>query len=78
MHYNDLYEGFKFVELSSDKFKYLVFIQGLVANKLENETNLIIQNIAKDCQRFINVRQDAKDIEVNGVSLIKMFLRKIK
>ena len=80
---NDQYEGFiKLVELIPDKFKYLIFVQGLVStkdaeirrrvlNKLENESNLTLQNKAEDCQRFINVRQDAKDIEVSCVSHIK-------
>ena len=46
-------------------------IRGKVINKLESEPNLILQNLAEDCQRFINVWQDAKDIEVSGVPHIK-------
>ena len=33
--------------------------------------NLILQNLVEDCQRFMNVRQDAQDIEVRGMSHIK-------
>ena len=39
--------------------------------KFENERNLTLQNLTEDCQRFINVCQDAKDIEVNSVLHIK-------
>ena len=46
-------------------------IRWRVLNKLENEPSLILQNLAEDCQGFINVRQDAKDIEVSGMSHIK-------
>ena len=79
---NDQCEGFKLAELSPNNFKCLIFVQGLVLtkdaeirrrvlNKLENEPNLTLQNLAEDCQRFINVQQDAKDIEVIGVLHIK-------
>ena len=74
-------EGFKQAELSLDNFKCLIFVHGLassqdteisgVLNKHENEPNLTLQNLAKDCQRFINVCQDAKDIKVSGISHIK-------
>ena len=53
---NDQCEGFKLVELSPDSFKCLIFVQGLastkypeirrVLNKLGNEPNLPLQNIA--------------------------------
>ena len=78
---NDQCDGFKLTGLCSDNFKCLIFVQGLVSskdteirrrvlNKLENEPNLTLQNLAEDSQRFINVRQDAKDIEVSDVSYI--------
>ena len=38
-------------------------IRRRVLNKLENESNLTLQNLAEDCLGFINVWQDAKDIE---------------
>ena len=40
-------------------------IRWRVLNKLEKEPNLTLQNLIEDYQLFINVRQDAKDIEVN-------------
>ena len=39
-------------------------IKKRVLNKLENEPNLTSQNLAEDCQRFMNVWQDAKNIDV--------------
>ena len=72
---------FKLAELNPDNFKCLIFVQGLVStkdaeirrvlDKLENEANQTLQNLAEDCQRFINVRQDAKEIEASGVSHIQ-------
>ena len=80
---NDLCEVFKQAELSPDNSK---LVQGLVStkdaelmsfifNKVENEHNLSLQNLAEDCQRFIN---DAKYIEENGKSHVKKCLKKIK
>ena len=52
--------GLKRAELNPDSFKCLIFVQGLVStkdaeirilNKLENEPNLTLQNLAEDCQR---------------------------
>ena len=85
---NDHCEGFKLAELIPDNFKCLIFVQCLVStkdaeirrrvlNKLENEPNLTLQNLAEDCQGFINVRQD-KDIEVSSVLHIKKCVKKIK
>ena len=75
-------DDFKLAELSADNFKNLVFTQGLISakdaeirrrvlNKLENEPNLTLQQIAEDCQRFISVKQDSKNIEESGVAHIK-------
>ena len=82
-------DDFKLSELSANNFKCLIFVQGLVSNKdeeikrrvlnkLENEPNLTLQQIAEDCQRFVCVRQDSKDIEESGVSHIKNTQQKIK
>ena len=46
-------------------------IRWRVLNKLENEPNLTLQNLAEDFQRLINVWQDAKVMEVSSVSYIK-------
>ena len=81
---------FKLAELSPDNFNCLNFVQGLVLtkdaeirrkvlNKLENVPNLTLQNLAEDCQRFINVRQDAKDTEVSVLThFFLMCVKKIK
>ena len=75
-------DDFKLSELSADNFRSLIFTQGLISakdaeirrrvlNKLENEPNLTLQQIAEDCQRFISVKQDSKDIEESGIAHIK-------
>ena len=81
---NKYCDDFKLAELSADNFKVLIFVQGLVSsqdterrrrvlNKLENEPNLTLQQLAKDCQHFVTVRQDYKAIEESGVSHIKKY-----
>ena len=66
-HCND----FRHAELSADNFKCLIFAQGLVStkdtkirlrilNKLENESNITLQQIAEDCQRYVSIKQDSK------------------
>ena len=68
---NDQREGFKQAELSPDNFKCLTKdaeIKRKVLNKLEDEPKLTLQNLAEDCQRFINDRQDSA---VNSVLHIK-------
>ena len=66
-HCND----FRLAELSADNFKCLIFMQGLVStkdaeirqriqNKLENELNITLQQIAENGQRYISIKQDSK------------------
>ena len=80
-------DGFKLSELSANNFECLIFVQGLESNKdveirrrvlniLENEPYLMLQQFAEDCQRFVSVRQDSKDIEENGVSYIEKYSTK--
>ena len=75
-------DDFKLADLSADSFKCLIFVQGLVStkdaeirrrvlNKLENEPDITLQKIAEDCQRFVSVKQDSRDIEESGISHIK-------
>ena len=82
-------DDFKLEELSADNFKCLIFVQGLVLNKdseirrrvlnkLESEQNLTLQNLAEDCERFVALKQDSRDIEENGVSHIKKLHQKKK
>ena len=58
-------------ELSADNFKCLIFAQGLVSakeaeirqrilNKLLNEPNTTLQQIAEYCQQYTSVKQDSK------------------
>ena len=60
---------FKLSELTPDKFKGLIFVQGLTTPKdaeirvrllseLEQDSKLTLQNIAEECQRIINLRHD--------------------
>ena len=74
-------------ELSANNFKCLIFVQGLISandaeikcrvlNKLENQPNLTLQQIAEDCQRFVSVRQDSKNIEELGVVHIRKVRQK--
>ena len=53
-------------------------IRRRVLDKYENEPNLTLQNLAEDCQRFINVRQYTKDIEASDLSHINKYVKKIK
>ena len=38
-------------------------IRRMVLNELENEPNQTLPHLAKDYQRCVNIRQDAKDIK---------------
>ena len=60
-------DDFRFTELSAYSFKCLIFVQGLIStknaenrqrilNKLENELNIPLQQIAEDCQRYVSVK----------------------
>ena len=75
-------DDFKLAELSPKNFKYLISCQRLVSNqvaeirrrvlnKLENESSLALQQITEDCEEFVNVCQDSKNIKESGVSQIK-------
>ena len=84
-HCND----FKLSELNANNVKYLIFVQGLVSakdaeirrrvlNKLENEPNLTFQQIAEDCQRFVSLSQDSKNIKEFGIAHIRKVRQKKK
>ena len=86
---NKCCDDFRLAELSPSNFKCLIFVQGLVSNqdaeigksvlnKLENEPDLTLQQIAEDCQRCVSIRQDSKNIEESGVAHIKRVLNKNK
>ena len=77
-HRND----FKFVDLTAENFKCLIFMQGLVSaedaeirrrvlTKLENEQGLTLKKLAEDCQRVVSIKSDSKIIEESGVAHIK-------
>lgn len=74
-------DDFKLADLTSDNFKCLIFVQGLVSqksaeirrrvlSKLENEPGLTLQKLAEDCQRFVSLKKDSQNIET-GVAYIK-------
>ena len=80
-------DDFKLSELNDNNLKCLIFVQGLVSNKdadirgsvlnkLENEPNLTLQQIAEDFERFVKVHQDSKDIEESGISYIENMQQK--
>ena len=78
------------MELSADNFKCSIFVQGLVStkdaeirrrilNKLENEPNITLQQIAENCQRYVSVNQDSKKkIEESGIVHIRKICDKKK
>ena len=66
-------DDFKVAELSADNFKCVIFVQGLVLakdaeirqrilNKLQNELNPTLQQVAKYCQQYTSVKQDFKKL----------------
>ena len=75
-------DDFKLSSLTADNFKCLIFTQGLIAtkeaemirralNKLELEPDLTLQKLAEDCQRFVAVKQDSRNIVEAGIAGIK-------
>ena len=48
-----------------------VEIRRRILNKLENEPNITLQQIADDCQRYDSVKQDSKKIEESGIAHIR-------
>ena len=66
-------DDFRLAELSADNFKCSIFVQELVStkdaeirhriqDKLENEPNIILQQIAENCQKYVSVKQDSKEM----------------
>ena len=75
-------DDFKLSDLTADNFKCLIFAQGLtstksaeirrrVLTKLESEPVLTLQKLAEDCQRFINLKKDSKQIEESAIAQIQ-------
>ena len=46
-------------------------IRHRILNKLENEPNITLQQIAEDCQRFVSVKPDSKKIEESAIAHIR-------
>ena len=42
-----------------------------ILNKLENEPNITLQQIAEDCQRCVSVKQDSQKIEESCIAHIR-------
>ena len=70
----------RLAELSAGNFKCLICVEGLVStkdaelrrrilNNLDNEPNITLQQIAKDCGRLVSVKQDSK--KVRDLALLK-------
>ena len=79
---NRNYDDFKLSDLSAENIHCLIFVQGLVSskdaevrrrvlNKLENEQNITLQTLSEDCQGFVAMKRDSRNIEESGVSHIK-------
>ena len=77
------------MELSADNFKCLIFVQGLVStkytkisqrilNKLKNGPNITLQQIAEDCQMYVSIKQDSKEIEESDISYVRKIRYKKK
>ena len=75
-------DKFELSDLAAENFRCLVFVQGLVSskdaevrrrvlNKLENEQNITLQTLSEDCQGFVAMKRDSRNIEESGVSHIK-------
>lgn len=83
-------DDFKLAELSTNNSKCLIFTQCLISvkhagirrrviNKLENEPDITLQQVAEDCQRLVSIREDSKNIEQSGIAHIKkIHQRKVK
>ena len=78
-------DDFKSGELSTDNFKCLIFVQGLVSaknaeirrrvlSKLENKPDLTLQKLAEDYKRIVSVSKDSQNIEESSVA----YIRKVK
>ena len=69
-------------ELRANNLKCLIFVQELifsksrVLNKLENEPNFTLRQIAEDYERFVSVRQDSKNIQESGIAHIRKVRQK--
>ena len=79
---NSQYELFKLGDLSIDRFKRLIFVQGLTAVKdkdvrsgiltmIEQDSEITLQKVTGVCQRLINVKRDNKPIEEKNISQVQ-------
>ena len=51
-------------------------IRRRVLTKLEGESNLTLQSIAEDYQRFVSVKKDSKDIKESGIAHLRKIHQK--
>ena len=79
-------ERFKLKDLKEDMFTCLIFIQGLTSNKnkvirskiltiLEQDTEITLQKVSEESQKFINIRRDNICIEEKNVARINKVKR---
>ena len=74
-------EDFMLHDLSIDRFKCLVFIQGLTSSKdkdirsriltkLEQGSEVTLQKVTEECQRMVNLKHDNTQIEEKDISCV--------
>lgn len=75
-------QQFKLEELTADRFRCLIFVQGLTASKdseirariltkLEQDPNLTLQAIVDECNRIVSMRHDSAKIEEKDVAQVR-------
>ena len=76
---NRMFERFMLLDLSIDRFKCLIFVQGLTSSKdkdirsriltkLEQGTEVTLQKVTEECQRMVNLKHDNTQIEEKDIS----------
>ena len=85
---NKICERFLLNELSIDRFKCLIFVQGLTSSKdkdirsriltkLEQDSEINLQRITEECQRIMNLKHDNTEIEEKDISRVHFVRPKI-
>ena len=84
---NALCELFKLKDLSVDMFKCYIFVQGLTAPRdkdlrsrilsiMEQDPEMNLQKVTKECQKLINVKRDTTRIEGKVTSQVQVVKQK--
>ena len=78
---NRMCERFMLHDLSIDRFKCLVFVQGLTSSKdknirsriltkLEQGSEVTLQKVTEECQKMVNLKHDNTQIEEKDISRV--------